>query len=64
MVVTLEQRPVWPLDELQREVLALFGGKRMTQAARAPIGAALDTLQLADRIKMEIASGVASVSLS
>jgi hypothetical protein len=63
MLAKLAERPLWPLDDLQREVLAVFGGKRMTAAVRAPIGAAIDTLQSEDRIRMEISGGVASVAL-
>ena len=64
MLATLAQQPLWPLDDLQKEVLSLFGGKRMTQAVRGPIGAAIDTLQETDRIRMEISGGVASVALT
>ncbi|QDV04872.1 ATP-dependent RecD-like DNA helicase [Planctomycetes bacterium Poly30] len=63
MVATLAERELWPLDDLQREVLGLFGGKRLTQSMRSSIGAALDRLQAEERIRMEVAGGVASVAL-
>lgn len=63
MIATLSERTVWPLEDLQREVLGLFGGKRLTQSMRASVGAALDTLQAQERIRMEVSGGVACVTL-
>ncbi len=63
MVAVRGERAMWPLDDLQREVLAMFGGKRLTQSMRASIGAALDTLQGAGRIRTEVSGGAATVAL-